>query len=137
MEIISWRGNIESRFYLQAIISLHQLAKLKDMEGAIFRLHETKYDDPIMAATNLFGNIINIHPFEDGNGRICCLILAHVLIQMKCCLFPVILSSFHRRGRRHYIRAVKMFDGKPSMLYAMILKSFIYYWDNFEQNTKS
>ena len=55
---------------------------------------KTKKDDPIMAATNLFGNIINIHPFEDGNGRICCLILAHVLIQMKYCLFPVILSFF-------------------------------------------
>ena len=40
------------------------------MEGAIFRFHETKKDDPIMTATNLFGNIINIHPFEDGNGRI-------------------------------------------------------------------
>ena len=76
------------------------------MEGAIFRFDETKKDDPIMAATNLFGSIINIHPFEDGNGRICRLILAHALIQMKCCLFPVILSSFHGRGRRHYIRAV-------------------------------
>ena len=62
-----------------------------------------------MTATNLFGNI-NIHPFEDGNGRICRLISAHVLMQMKCCLFSVILSSFHRRGRRHYMRAVKMFD---------------------------
>ena len=101
------------------------------MKDAIFRFHETKKDDPIMAAKNLFGNIINIHPFEDGNGRICCLILAHVLIQMKCCLFPVILSSFHRRGRRHYIRAVKMFDRKPSMLYTMILKSLIHCWDNF------
>ena len=86
------------------------------MEDTVFRFHETKKDDPIMAATNLFGNIINIHPFEDGNGRICRLILTHVLIQMKCCLFPVILSSFHRRGRRHYIRAVKMFDRKPSTL---------------------
>ena len=106
------------------------------MEDAVFRFHETKEDDPIMAATNLFGNIINIHPFEDGYGRICRLILAHVLIQMKCCLFPVILSSFHRRGRRHYIRAVKMFDGKPSMLYTMILKSLTHCWDNFEQNAK-
>ena len=77
------------------------------MEDTIFRFHETKKDDPIMAATNLFGNIINIHPFEDESGRICRLILAHVLMQMKCCPFPVILSSFHRRGRRHYIRAVK------------------------------
>ena len=104
------------------------------MEDTILKFYETKKDDPIMAATNLFGNIINTHPFEDRNGRICCLILAHVLMQMKCCLFPVILSSFHRRGRRHYIRAVKMFDRKPSMLYIMIVKSLIHCWDNFEQN---
>ena len=83
------------------------------MEDAVFRFHKTKKDDPVMAATNLFGNI-NIHPFEDGNGRICRLILAHALIQMECCLFPVILSSFHRRGRKHYIRVVKMFIRKPS-----------------------
>ena len=91
------------------------------MEGATFRFHETKKVNPIMAATNLFGNIINIHPFEDGNGRIYRLILAHVLIQMKCCLFPVILSSFHRRGRKRYIRAVKTFDRKPSSLYTTSL----------------
>ena len=70
------------------------------MEDAVFRFHETKKDDPIMAATNLFGNIINMHLFEDGNGRICRLILAHVLIQIKCYLFPVILNFFHRRGRK-------------------------------------
>ena len=69
-----------------------------------------------MAATNLFGNIININLFEDGNGGICRLIFTH-LFQTKCCLFPVILSSYHRCGRRHYIRAVKMFDRKPLMLY--------------------
>ena len=85
-----------------------------------------------MAATNLFGNIINIHPFEDGNGRICHLILDHVLIQMKCCLFLVILSSFQRCDRRHYIRAVKMFDRKPSMLFTMIVRSLIRCWVNFD-----
>ena len=68
------------------------------MEGAIFRFHKTKKDHPIMVAKNLFGNIINIHPFEDGNGRICHLILAHVFVQSGCNLFPVLLSSFHRRG---------------------------------------
>ena len=104
------------------------------MEGTTFRFH-TK-DDPIMVATNFFGNIIDIHPFEDGNGRICCLILAYVLIQMKCCLFPVILSSFHRRGRRHYIWAVKMLDRKFSMLCTMIVKPLIHCWDNFEKNAK-
>ena len=98
----------------------------KYMEDAIFKFYETKKEDPIMAATNLFGNITNTHPFEDGNRRICHLILAHVLIQLKYCLFPVILSSFHGRGRRHYIRAVMMFDRKPSMLYTMIVKSLVH-----------
>ena len=104
------------------------------MEDEIFRFYGSKIflgsekDDPDMAATNLVANIINTHPFEDANRRICCLILAHVLMQMKCCLFPVILSSFHRRCRRHYIRAAKMFDRKPSMLFTMIVKSLIHCW---------
>ena len=72
------------------------------MEDATFKFYETKRDDPIMAATNLFGNIINTHPFKDGNGRICRLILDHVLILMKCFLFSVILSSSYRRGRRFH-----------------------------------
>ena len=108
----------------------------RNIEDAIFKFHETKKDDPIMTSTNLLGNIITIHPFEGENRRTCCLILAHVLVQMKYCLFPVILSYFHRRGRRHYIRAVKMFDRKPSTLYTIIVKFLTHYWDNFEQNAK-
>ena len=73
---------------------------------------------------------------ENGNGIICCLIFAHVFMQMKCYLFPVILSSFHRCDRRRYIRAVKMFDRKPSILYTMIVKSLMHCWDNFEQDAK-
>ena len=134
---MSWRGEYRKS---PAFAGYHIFASAgyieRYMEDAIFKFYETKNDDKIMVATNLFGNIINTHPFEDGNGRICHLILAHVLIQMKCCLFPVILSSFHRRGRRHYIRAVKMFDRKPSMLHTMIVKSLIHCWDNFEQDAK-
>ena len=127
MKKMFWQENIGSCLHFQAIIFLHQPAILKDTwKTQLFRFHGTKKDDPIMVATKLFGNIINIHPFENGNGRICRLILAHVLIQMKCCLFSVILSSFHRRGRRHYIRAVKVFDRKTSMLYTMILRSLIH-----------
>ena len=48
------------------------------LQDAIFRFHKTKKDDPIMATTNLFGNI-NIRSFKDGNGRICHLILGHIL----------------------------------------------------------
>ena len=34
------------------------------IEDAIFRFHETKKDDQIMAATNLFGNIMKIEMEE-------------------------------------------------------------------------
>ena len=64
-----WCANIGSRLYLQALIFLHLLTILKDIWTSIFRFHEAKNYGPIMAATNLFGNIINIHPFEDGNGK--------------------------------------------------------------------
>ena len=85
------------------------------MEDAIFRFCKTKKDDPIMAATNLFGNFIDTHPFEDGNGKVYRLVLDHVLIQMKFCPFPAILSSFHRCGRRRYIRVVN-FEQNAKML---------------------
>ena len=45
----------------------------------ISRFHEAKKNDAIMAASNCFGDTTNIHPFKDGNGRICCLILVHTL----------------------------------------------------------
>ena len=86
------------------------------LEGAIFSVHGTKKNDPIMATTNLFGNIINIYPLEDVNGIICHLILVHVLMQMKCCLFPVILSS--------------------TMLCTMIAMSLVHVCENLEQNAK-
>ena len=50
------------------------------MEDATFRSHETKKHNLIIPATNLF---VNMHPFEDGNRRICRLILTHVLIADK------------------------------------------------------
>ena len=135
MKKISWWENIESHLHLQVIIFLHRLVMLNDRWKTQF-LDFIKPKNMIMTATNLFGNIINIHPYEDGKGRICRLIFTHILMQMKCCLFPVILSSFHRRGRRHYIKAVKMSDRNPSMLYTMIVRCLIHCWGNFEQNVK-
>ena len=70
MEMISWQGNIERPAFAGYVIFAPASLIERYMKDAIFRFHETKKDDLIMTATNLFGNIINIHPFEDGNGRI-------------------------------------------------------------------
>ena len=60
-------------------------------------------DDPISTALKLFADVINNHPFEDGNERLCQVMLSHILMQRGCSLFPVLLSSFHKRGKEHYI----------------------------------
>ena len=129
-----FRGYIESHLYSQAIMFLHERVISKDTWKTQF-LGFMKLNK-MTQLWLLFENIINIHAFEDRNERIYRLILAHVLIQMKCCIFPAILNSFHRRGRRHFIRAVRAFYRKPSMLCTMIVRSSIHCWDNFEQNTE-
>ena len=58
------------------------------------------------------------------------MILSYVLIQDEYCLmcsfrmnimrFPVLLGSFDKRERRHYIQAVNRYHENPSMLYTMI-----------------
>ena len=106
------------------------------MKSAISTFHKAKENDLVMDASNFFGEIINIHPFEYENRRICRLILANILMQVKCSLFPLLLSSFHRRGRRHYIGVIKMYERKTSMLYTFIVKSLTRCWNNSLQKPK-
>ena len=101
---------------------------------ALNRYYSKESDDPILNTVKLFMDLVSIHPFEDGNGRLCRLIISHVLTESGMSLFPVLLSSFHRRGRRHYIQAVKKFDEKPSLFYTMVCQSLVQVWENFEEN---
>ncbi|XP_057316770.1 uncharacterized protein LOC130657787 [Hydractinia symbiolongicarpus] len=101
---------------------------------ALDRYYSTETDDPIWNAVRLFIDLINIHTFEDGNGRLCRLVISHVLVESGMSLLPVLLSSLHKRGRCHYIQAVKRFKERPSLLYTMVCRSLVKVWENFEQN---
>ena len=43
------------------------------IDDAIYRYYHPNDPiiDPILVAANIFVDLINIHPFEDGNGRLC------------------------------------------------------------------
>ena len=41
------------------------------VDDALHRYYNPVSRDPILVAASLFGDLINIHPFEDGNGRLC------------------------------------------------------------------
>ena len=105
----------------------------KLVDDTLYRYYHPNGINPILATANLFVDLINIHPFEDGNGRLCRMILSHVFMRGGCSLFSVLLRSFNKRGRWHYIQAVNRYHENPSLLYTMIKSSFL---DNFEQNSK-
>ena len=90
------------------------------VDNPLFRYYNSNHDDHVFTAANLFADLIMIHPFEDGIGRLCRMILSHVLIQNEYYAFPVLLSLFNKSERRHYIHAVNRYHENPSMLYTMI-----------------
>ena len=106
------------------------------INNALSRYYSSNDDDPIYAATKLLADLIEIHLFEDGNKRLCQIMLSHVLVQSGCSLFSILLSSFHKRDRKHYVRAVQRYYKNPSMLYTLIAASIVHVWDNFEQNVE-
>ena len=73
------------------------------MNDVLHRHYSSNDDDSISAVVKLFADMINTHPFEDENGRLCQVMLPHVLVQASLSLFLVLLSSFHKPGRKHCI----------------------------------
>ena len=76
-------------------------------------------------STKLFFEMIQIHPFFDGNGRLCRMLLAHAIIRLGILPFPLTLSSFHSTSRSDYLRAIKRWQdmAKSSDLHYLVLKS--------------
>ena len=84
-------------------------------------------DDPISAATNLFADVINIHPFEDS---LFCLTYS---CRMDVAYFLCFRAHFDRRGRWHYLQSVRRYYENPLMLYTMVAASLVYVWDNLSK----
>jgi fido (protein-threonine AMPylation protein) len=55
---------------------------------------------------HLFYDVITLHPFVDGNGRICRLLLSYALIRTGATTFPISLTSGHKKARKHYIDTI-------------------------------
>jgi fido (protein-threonine AMPylation protein) len=62
-------------------------------------------DDPITRATNLFYDVVTVHPFINGNGRLCRLLFAWSLMRDGF-PFPVTFSPGGPDARQHYLDAI-------------------------------
>jgi fido (protein-threonine AMPylation protein) len=95
----------------------HQFMEPKFVERAVIQLceeYETRRSNrehPVALATFLFYGLITIHPFMNGNGRLCRFMLAWSLMRDGF-PFPVTLAASHGETRRHYLHAIEQARGR-------------------------
>lgn len=65
----------------------------------------------ICSASHLMLKFVTIHPFENGNGRMCRFLFSYALQRMGF-PFPVLFDSGHTKSQNHYINALKKAQGK-------------------------
>ena len=91
----------------------------------------------IEAPARLFYDVITIHPFSDGNGRLCRLLAAFALRRAGV-PFAVPLSSRHSKPRSHYMHAINAMRRGANMaeLHALFLMSTLAVLRNYEENVR-
>jgi len=77
------------------------------LERAVDDYNRAVADGKPLAATTalLFYKVITVHPFVDGNGRLCRLLVAYALLRGGF-PFPVLLTSGHKKPRSHHMHAI-------------------------------
>ena len=90
---------------------------------------------PIQLAADIFYELLDVHPFEDGNGRTCRLIASYALM---CCgvPFPVPLTNGHRHSnsRKHLINCFLKIHRQTTgrgCLYTYFLMSLSRCWNKY------
>lgn len=88
--------------------------------------------EKIEAATELFYDVVSLHPFEDGNGRLGRILLSYALERMGT-PFPVLLTTGHSRSKNHVINALKIKDKHyhHDGLFAIVASSLADQWQSF------
>jgi fido (protein-threonine AMPylation protein) len=122
-------------------------ASMTGLQRAIEKYHNSldQKDHFLISAVILFYEVIQVHPFQDGNGRLCCLLLNYAL-ERAGFPFAVPLTSGHSKARKHYISAIRNAQNRDTGcgnipqnqllmdLICLVLKSCYYKIINYEAN---
>ena len=96
--------------------------------------------DPFQLASWLFFQVVSLHPFEDGNGRLSRLLWCYSLMRDGL-PFPAVLTSGHRRSQKHLVRCLEH-DRRLSVsdqphLTNLSVVSINQAWDSFLEEAKN
>lgn len=87
-------------------------------------------DGPVVAAKLMY-DIVTLHPFQDGNGRLCRLLVSYALMATGE-PFPVPLHNGHRKSHKHYVSALMHADRHlhTRQLASFVLECLLWKWQN-------
>jgi len=116
------------------------------LRGALTRIAEAFNDEVaarvltpevlVTAPIRLFYDVVTLHPFSDGNGRLSRLLFAFAVRQLGV-PFAVPLTSGHRKARGHYMRAILLARrGHFEELQTLALMSIGDVLNNFAENVR-
>jgi len=98
---------------------------------------EHNRQDPYSLAAQLCHDFVCIHPFEDGNGRMCRLLLNYALLHYGL-PFPVALGyTVHKKAKSKYLRALRQDEkrgGHAKQMTMIVLSAVSRAWSRFEEN---
>lgn len=90
--------------------------------------------DSYELAAWLYYNVISLHPFEDGNGRLCRLLWSYSLMKDGV-PFPLVMSSGHRKAQKHCVWCIvkgrKLASGSHPHLTTLTVWSAHQAWQKF------
>jgi Fic family protein len=87
-------------------------------------------------AVRLFYDVITLHPFQNGNGRLCRLLFSFAIMQAGL-PFPVALTTGHSGARKHYMKSILLARRDDTReLATMALMSVDYTISNFLEDIR-
>ena len=103
----------------------------------IVREYNVKFSKPhdrYELASWLHFNVVSLHPFEDGNGRISRLLWCYSLMRDGQ-PFPAVLTSGHKRSQKHMVLCLKrdrdLLVGRNSHLTTLTVMSVKQAWEDY------
>lgn len=115
----------------------HSMAKIVEEYNEKFSCPH----DPFELASWLHFNIVTLHPFEDGNGRMSRLLWCYSLMRDGL-PFPAVLTSGHKRSQKHLVQCLNrdqnrlLMNDNPHMT-TLTVVSVLLAWQEFSEHCQN
>jgi len=131
-EIHYYPVNTQQEWELQITTLVDRYNALITFIKSSLDTQETATQDLYKTATWFFFNLLSLHPFSDGNGRLCRLLLCYILSLTTP--FPIPINNITTNN--DFINAIiqdRRGSGHPLFLTSLIIQSSWYAWNIFLQ----